>query len=254
MNLITSNNSFNSYLKSKNIKIVTNIKYDKKKLKHITEDLAIDQLYNISLFHKLASGYENYVVSDLENKTGKMVEKYKVELKRVKRLLNKIKSIGCRNRFEEILLKEIEKYIKLSDFCLKKICNDNYINLIYRSMKKTEVCLGNIYFDNLTKNESIEIKDFSSCCYNMVEFDCIDFLYKLKKKNLNLNMKKLSSKFCEFEGLTEKSNEFILSFVSYPYSVIKCCNRYIEDKKNWDEDKYIIKFKKAMDEDKAILI
>lgn len=244
---------FKSYLQIKGIKLVESFNNDLNK-KSIREDHILEQLYNITLFHKKTLGYKNYFKNEVNNRTGKNVEKNKVALKKVKKFLYGLQHKTDINEFENILLEELPKYIKRGEKSINFVYEDSYLDLILRSMKRREICLSKVYFDNLRKTNDLEIIEFNNCCYDMVEIDAIDFLYKIKKKNLKVDKCKLIKEFCSMENLQDSSYNFILGMISYPYYIIRCCTRYMYKKKNWNEKQYINSFNKAkkMDGDSLI--
>jgi len=137
---------------------------------------------------------------------------------------------------------------------MDNLYENNYRNLIIRSMKREEMCLRNTYFNNLRKKRDIEVIDIEGCCYNMVEMDAVYFLNRIKRKGINVDFYKIIMEFCKYEHLKNSSVQFILSMISYPYEVMKCCSKYIYGTKNWTEKEYILKLNKAIDEDGESLI
>lgn len=65
------------YLKSKDINIIKDFKDDNRELDNLSEELVIEQLRIISLFHKNTLGNKSYIRGGIKNKTGSIVEKYK---------------------------------------------------------------------------------------------------------------------------------------------------------------------------------
>ncbi len=73
-------------------------------------------------------------------------------------------------------------YINRAEKVIESIYENGYINLVWRSMDRKEICLGKTHFNNIRYNEGIEVIDINKCSYNMVEMDCIELLYKINKK------------------------------------------------------------------------
>lgn len=222
--------------------------------RNITEKNVEEQLLIISEFHKKILGYNGYMNMRLENKTGRMVEQYKTCNRKLKRDLKNIKANSPQNQFEEVLLKTGDKYLDTAEACIDDIYKWDYIELISRSMQRVEICLGCTDFDNIVKDGCIKISTVENCCYNMIEVDGIYLINKLKKKGLVMDWENLILKYCDFEGLEYKSVKFMSSLISYPYEYMKCCNRYRENKKDWDELKYKEKLLKIVDRDSYNLI
>jgi len=222
--------------------------------RNLTEEQALEQLFIISEFHKKIMGYNGYMNIRLDNKTGRMIEQYKIYNKKLKRDIKKIKLNTPENQFEELLLEIGDVYLERAENCIEEIYKWDYIDLISRSMQRVELCLGCTDFNHIAKDESIVISTLNNCCYNMVEIDCVYFINKLKKKGLTMNWESLIYKYCDFEGLECKSAKFISGLVSYPYEFMKCCSRYRENKKDWDELKYKEKLLKIIERDNYNLI
>ena len=215
----------------------------------VTEEQALEQLLIISEFHKKIIGYNGYMNIRLDNKTGKIVEQYKIYNKKLKRDIKKIKLNKPENQYEELLLEVGDLYLDRAEASVEEIYKWDYIDLISRSMQRVEICLGCTDFNNIAKEEGIVISSLDNCCYNMVENDGVYLINKLKKKGLTMNWENLIYKYCDFEGLEYKSAKFISGLVSYPYEFMKCCNRYRENKKDWDELKYKQKLLKIIERD-----
>jgi hypothetical protein len=232
--------SFLEYLSSKDIEVVGDFNNSKAlKPEEVNEEKLEQQLYAISEFHKRVMGYKGYMGKRLDNKTGSVVEQYKVNIKRLKRYLKNIRINSASSDFERLLLKEGFQYLQRAEKCISEIFSSGYINIIERSMKRTEICIGLADFDNLReREEKIELMSLDKCCYNLLEMDCFYLLSKYRRKGAKLDYKSLACKFCEYEGLDENSSRFILALLSYPYGFMKCCNRYREKSKDWSEEEY----------------
>jgi hypothetical protein len=248
--------SFLDYLSSKGIHQVGAFEFCKlPQLASIDENEMEKQLYILSDFHSKVIGYSGYMGKRLDNKTGSVVEQYKVNIKRLKRYLKNIRVNSANSNFERRLLKEGFEYLQRAEKCISEAYNAGYMAIIERSMKRTELCLGSADFNNIVKNEDIiEVVSLEKCCYNNIEIDCFSLLAKYKSKGVKLDYKMLVDKFCEFEGLGEESSIFILALLSYPQNFMKCCNRYRERKKDWSEEEYEDRLVKAMMKDGEPLI
>lgn len=244
--------SFLDYIISRGIKKVERVESYNKSV--ISEKDIIAHLKVISDFHKSAVGFDGYIRKSLSNNTGKILEDYKVNIKRLKRDLKKINYNGPKNSFEEYLSTRGNQYVKRSKKCIEHINECNYLGIVLRSMKRVEICIGNTRFDNLRGREKIEIVSIEDCAYNLVELDCFTFLNRLKKRGLNFDWFNLVDKFCEFENLDSNSKGMILALLSYPDEFMKCCNRYREDKKKWSPEKYKLRLEKAIKQDGNSLI
>lgn len=243
--------SFLEYFSSKNIELVEHFSNTAEiKPEDINEEKLKNQLLAISEFHKRVMGYKGYMGKRLDNKTGSVVEQYKVNIKRLKRYLKNIRINSASSDFERMLLKDGFQYLQRAESSINEIYNSGYMSIIERSMKRTEVCLGITDFYNLRmEGEKIEICSINKSCYNDVEMDCYYLLSKYRRKGIKLDYKKLVFEFCHYEGLDENSCNLILALLSYPYNFMKCCNRYRERTKEWSEEEYKESLIRAMIKD-----
>ncbi|OAA86673.1 hypothetical protein [Clostridium ljungdahlii] len=244
---------FVNYLESKKIFKVkefdNTIKY-----KNISLDNIKEQLFIISEFHRRTLKYSGIMNKRLYNNIGKEVEQYKVYTKKLKKYLDRVGKLQNKTIFQEKLNQIGKKYLIRAESCMHNLDKNGYTDLIIRSMKRVEMCLTNTYFNNLRKKRNIEVIDIEGCCYNMVEMDAVYFLNRIKRKGINADFYEIIMEFCKYEHLKSSSVQFILSMISYPNEVMKCCSKYIYGTKNWTEEEYVLKLNKAMSEDGESLI
>lgn len=244
---------FINYLETKGIKQVDNFE-DAIKYEDITYSMVREQIHIISEFHMKTLGYTGKMNKRLNNNIGRTVEQYKVYIKKLNRDLEKLRAKEANNQFEKTLQEKGDSYLIRAKSCIDNIYKNNYIDLIMRSMKNMEMCLGDTYFNNLRKKNTLEVKSVDDCCYNMVEMDLAYLLSKIKRKGINMDFNSLLEEFCELESLGDDSDSFIRSIISYPYEFIRCCNRYREKTKDWTEDEYASRLQRAMELDGESLI
>jgi hypothetical protein len=250
-------NDFSDYMMFKGIKSAEKIEVvvkDKNTKVETTEGLIINQFAAIHDFHEKAMGFNGYLRNRLNNNTGKAVEEYKMSIKKLSTDLKKIKNNGPNNSFEQIIIKYGQEIINRGEECIRIVYKSDYIGIITRSMRRTEICLGNTDFKNLRKSNFTEVVSFEDCCYNMVEMDCFFLLSKLKKKGVKLEYQKLIQEFCYIEGLDERSSKFLMALISYPHEFIKCCNKYREGKNKWNEEKFPEKLLKNLIKESDFLL
>ena len=244
-------NEFSDYMVFRGIKNVESneFKYLDMDL-DITEELVIEQLRAIHAFHEKSLGFNGYLRNRLNNNTGKVIEEYKISIKRLAGDIKNIKRDESTDPFEKLIIKYGEEVIKRGEECIRAAYQSDYIGIITRSMRRCEICLGNPGFQNLRKKDFIYVVSFEECNYNMVEIDCFIFLSKLKRKGVKLDFRKLISEFCYIEELGDSSSRFLIALISYPNEFIKYCNRYREAKKQGREDnKFPKKLIKALIQD-----
>ncbi|WP_291632715.1 hypothetical protein [Clostridium sp.] len=248
-------NEFSDYMMFKGIKNVDKIESKYENIEsNITEELLIEQFGAIYAFHEKSLGFNGYLRNRLNNNTGKVIEEYKISIKKLACDINKIKRDEPKNSFEELIIKYGNEVINRGEECIREVYQTDYIGIITRSMRRSEICLGNTGFQNLRKNDFIEVVNFEDCNYNMVEMDCFLLLSKLKRKGAELDFHKLIKEFCYIEGLDSSSSKFLIALISYPREFMRCCNRYRQGKKEWHKDRFSEKLIKTLIQDGDSLI
>lgn len=247
--------SFQQYLCTKGVKKVNfMLKSNETLSRRILEEKVINQINIINEVHKLSCGFNGYLRKRINNHTCKLIEDDKIQLKKFRRSLEKIKENGPIDRVEEIVLERGDRVLARGEKVIDTIMNNDYMELVARSMDNVEICLTNVDFDNLGKSETIEIVNFDDIAYNMVEMDCYYFLVKLKRKGFKVDFNKCIDEFCQLEGLGESSKVFIRALLSYPYEFIKIYEKYKKNKKSWNEEEYIRRLLNGIKEDEMSLI
>ncbi len=247
--------NFQQYLNIQGVKKVNFMLKNNETLnKFILEEKVIEQLSTISEVHKLSCGFNGYLRKRINNHTCKLIEEDKIQLKRFKRSLERIKESGPTDRVEEIVLEKGEAILERGEKVINIIMDNGYMDLVARSMRNVEICLTNVDFDNLGKGETIEIVNFDDIAYNMVEMDCYYFLAKLKRKGFTVDFIRCIDTFCKLENLGEDSKKFILALLSYPYEFMKIYDKYRKNKKNWNEEEYIRRLLTGIRADEKSLI
>lgn len=242
--------NFQEYAKEHGIKKVDFILKSNDALsRKLLEDRVFSQLENICEFHRVSCGFNGYLKKRINNDTCKLVEEYKVQVKRLDRHIQKLEESGAKGNIEKFLVEEGKLQLERAKKSIEFIDESNYIDLISRSMKKIEICLTDVDFDNLVKNESLEVVNFEDVAYNMIEMDAYYLLSKLKKRGFALDYNKCISKFCDLEGIEENSKNFILALLSYPHEFMRIYEKYRRNKKSWNEEQYVKKFLEAIKED-----
>jgi hypothetical protein len=250
-------NDFSDYMMFKGIKNVKKIELEleyKNTNVDITEGLIVNQFGAIHDFHEKSMGFNGYLRNRLNNNTGKVIEEYKVSIKKLAADISNIKRDGPENSFEQLIIKYGEEFINRGEECIREVYQLDYIGIITRSMRRTEICLGNTDFKNLKKNNFTYVVSFEDCNYNMVEMDCFFLLSKLKRKGIKIDFQRLVKEFCYIEGLDVNSSKFLLALISYPHEFVKCCNKYREGKNKWNEEKFPEKLIKTLIEERDFLL
>lgn len=237
---------FKKYMLSKGCIASGDFKLNADEQKSIPVQKIYSHMEAIKEFHDMACGYSESSGPKLKSSAGRLIENYKISLKKVRKQILKLQRQKDLNDFEIYFLKNADVMIKRGEKAVSKADNSRYMSLILRSMKNNEICIGNTGFDNLRKEDTLKIVSFDSCSYDMVEIDGISFLRKLKKKRIDGDFKKMITDYCDIERLGSESTDFMTAVLSYPYEFMKMSVRCIENKRDLDVPYRLRKLKKAV--------
>ncbi|WP_102401478.1 hypothetical protein [Haloimpatiens massiliensis] len=241
--------SVKEYIEDKGIKIVEEVEFHKKKISAIDEKDVEKQLKLISDFHIKMKKCDEYILERIGNETGKLVERFKIELKGAKKIIEDIQKNESRSDIENIIINKGRYILNTGEKCIQNIYSNGYIDTIVRSMDQVEFCLEDVYFNNLSEKDGIlQVKNIKKISYNTVEMDAFNLLSKLKRKGLIMDWSSLITSFCYFENLNSNSGEIIRWLMNYPYDFVKCCNLYRRPKKRWNDEKYKKKLLAAIEQ------
>ncbi|WP_040210563.1 hypothetical protein [Clostridium polynesiense] len=240
----SQSSTFKGYLLEKGILILeeecerdNSWKLEDKTAKHILKVIA-DLQWELK-------GYTGLIGSRLPNCIGELVEGCKVQIRRLKRDISNINKYSPMNNFEKELMMKGDYFLERAEKSIDGARNSGYIEMIYRSMRANEICIGNINPDNIGRTDRLFIKDISRCAYNLMECDAIKFLSRAKRKGCRLNYNELIKEYVESMCLEPYSEKFITAMINYPYEFMKACSRYRSSKKNWTEEEYVDSLREA---------
>lgn len=206
-------------------------------IKNIENSEAIERkLEALALFHKETLGYKFNIEERIPNTLGKNFEDAKVDLRKFKREINSIKSKKCISPLENVLLKNGDEYIDRGEKAIHLAYNSDYISLIKRSMKRWEINFGSKAIDFLDIDEKLKIKTLNDCSYDMIEWDYIHLIIKIKRKGINFPIREVLKTCTIKENLNEDSFNFMMAMSDFPYDFMKNFNRYMENKNTWTID------------------
>ncbi len=77
-------------------------------------------------------GFNGYLRNRLNNNTGKVIEEYKMSIKKLTADINNIKRDGPKNSFEELIVKYGEEVINRGEECIRAV----YQVRLYRDYNK----------------------------------------------------------------------------------------------------------------------
>lgn len=242
---------FSDYLKSFNVYITNEIKINE----DINERSIIRQLTVISDFSNIASNYKGFEIRNFQNKTGTHVEDMKVLLKRYKKYMEVLKRKDELSDIESFILNDNDDMLLKGESSINNINFEDYLKVLKRSMEYSEICIGNGYFNNITRIKGkIYIVSLKNISFNFVEMNAFELLKKLKRKSIDINFEDVIEEFCDYNGLNYFSEVLLKSLLSFPSEYFKWCNNYRLNRKKFSEDEYLRKIIKAKTRDMKSLI
>lgn len=163
----------------------------------------------------------------LNNLVNKMVDNFKFAEIMLNQDINRYK-INPKNEFEENVSQLGEGVLFRIRRILSIIHENNYENLILRSMKNKEVCVYNVGLSDLyvDSDSKIYVRNINDFCENIVEYDYVKFFTRLKRLNKDVEFIKMCSYVCSKEDLGIDSYNFILACTSFPYEFVRVISRY----------------------------
>ena len=241
--------SFEQYLVRNDVIIDENKEIEFRKLSDYSIDDVHEYLSLLKEFHDKSKGYDIYFINKLENNIGKIFETYSIYVKRLNKQIKNIRENSPQDEFEKYLLENEEFLIGSSIKCIKSIGREEYLNIIRRSMKNIEVCIGSEGYYNLFKDEKIGLINSKKCNYDLLEVDCIKFINRLKKGQKGIDFRNIIEHFCIIEDLGKDSMNFILNMTMFPYESMRYVDKYRKTFKKGEPKAYVKGLEKAIEKD-----
>lgn len=198
-----------------------------------------DQIENIIKFQNAIMGYRENIIPRFNSTIGKDLEGFKVSLKKTHRLINKI---DCKDKNAlSIYIRNLEKEIlQEGQNAIKMASGEGYYDVISRSMKRYEVCIGRGDRGNLTViDDDIVVGTTKYMSYNLIENDVYSYLKRLRKKRIKVSMSNLIEFFINESNLDESSIRYIKGMIMYPYEELKIIQRYFNNKLEISDEEII---------------
>lgn len=209
----------------------------KKKYDEINVMNQVDLIYD---FHQKLSGIEGEYLLSIPSNIGKKIHKYRVQEKRNLRYFYTVKDEGASDLFDVMLIKYCKTIFDKADNILSEIeDNEIYKNLIYRSMSRNEISIGDTSLENLFFNEVLSINNIKKISLDMIEWDIINLILKCRRKNANIDEQKIIDKFLYKESLDDTSLKFINLMLDYPIDFMKLCERKRDKRKDYPLEYYL---------------
>lgn len=187
----------------------------------IKNNFSIDNcITSITEFHKSIKGKNNYTLGII-SEAGKIRQEQLISYKRACALAKEISF-------------DISDLILYSKECIEMISDDDFVKLIQRAYKKSEITLGKVHLNIKSHDEKIFVYDIGRIRFGMVEDDFIKLIRRVKYKDIDCES--MIDKFIENEELEELSKIYIKSIVLYPKRIMEYLGDcYIKDFHNEEE-------------------
>lgn len=228
-------------LEEKGIYIVDDkIKYDREEKNYFK------QIENIYLFNKAISPYINNTLPRIGASIGKEINSYELQIIFIERYVKSLELKKDLSLVDYYLIKYAVGILELGKRSINHIYNNNYKNLIERSMINYEVCLGRVDENNLNVvDNKIFIRNYNYLTYNLKEHDIYSYIKRLKRKKIDKNLEEVIKYYIDISGLNEDSKEYIRGLASYPNEQLRVIEKYILKRIDLDVDKIIELLEKA---------
>ena len=228
-------------LEEKGIYIVDDkIKYDREEKNYFK------QIENIYLFNKAISPYINNTLPRIGASIGKEINSYELQIIFIERYVKSLELKKDLSLVDYYLIKYAVGILELGKRSINHIYNNNYKNLIERSMINYEVCLGRVDENNLNVvDNKIFIKNYNYLTYNLKEHDIYSYIKRLKREKIDKNLEEVIKYYIDISGLNEDSKEYIRGLASYPNEQLRVIEKYILKRIDLDVDKIIELLEKA---------
>lgn len=227
-----------TYLESNNI-VVGEEEFRRGNLYESIDD-AKKQIDLIIYLQKLMMSQKNTIIPRIDSVIGKELEEYKIQQRRIIRNINTLKERSNRNRLDEYFIQKGNKILEVAQKSILLINEEEYLNIIKRSMRNYEICLGRVDENNLKmdKDGSIKVRTTRYFSYNLIEHDILNYTKRLKRRGHKDIISDLIIYFVDKTGLEENSTQYIQALNSYPLESMKVLYKYLYQKdfleKDWE--------------------
>ena len=196
------------------------------------------QIRGINAIHNILMKFSNYENVGIRSTVGKDIEKLKLDIKRLRR---SIINIQIKNSMDEFIFSRGNLILNQAEDAVLRLKKIDYVELIKRSMKKNEICLGNVDETNIRVMDRIEIGNIDEISYNLVEDDIYNYICRLRKSIQVKNVDKIIDWYIDISKLSVLSKNYINTLLLIPRDSIKIWKKYLKNKKNYENVYYLNK-------------
>lgn len=247
-------NSFNlnSYLQNKNIYIINK----KTNIEKVSMEEIFKQIDNIILFQKTFGKYKENLFPRIKCSIGKEIDNFNGQVILIKKYLKNINNKDALKELDRYILENGNNLIEKVNNAIINIENNDYKNLIKRSMNNYEVCLGKADEGNLSVSEDgkIKIGTIKYLTYNLKENDIYFYIKKLKRRNISINFEVVIDYYILKENLGKNSKEYLKALALIPNEELRILERIILGKIRVPEEEVLKEINRARKMDRKDLI
>lgn len=224
----------NEYLKEKNI-IIKDSRLSSHKIE--SKEDVFKQIDNIIYFQKSVGAYKENLLPRLRASIGKELEGYKTQILFVDRFIRELENRKDLNKVDKYIKEWAKIILYNAKISLSHIALKDYREIIERSMRNYEICLGRVDESNLVLAEDkIIVGTIKYMTYNIKEHDIYSLIKKIKRKSIDIPLREVIDYYIEKEGLSEGSRKYLIGLSTYPNEQLKVIKRYIEGKYDLKEE------------------
>lgn len=244
--------NLNSYLQNKNIYIINK----KTNIEKLSMEEIFKQIDNIILFQKTFGKYKENLFPRIKCSIGKEIDNFNGQVILIKKYLENINNKDALNELDRYILENGSNLIEKVNNAIINIENNDYKNLIKRSMNNYEVCLGRSDEGNLSVSEDgkIKIGTIKYLTYNLKENDIYFYIKKLKRRNISINIEEVIDYYILKECLGTNSKEYLKALALIPNEELRILERIILGKIKVSEEEVLKEINRAIKMDRKDLI
>lgn len=218
---------------SRNNKIIIGLKEIDSKESFAKVNYQLNTLIDV---HKRIEGYSSNINPRLIGNIGKRLQGIKNLISKLQLYLNNAKKIDIKNEFDNFILENGSGILMNITNQINEIYNNNYIDIVKRSIISREICIGKCDSSNLSrKNEYIYINDIRNMKYDLLEEDFIWLINRAFKRTKINNVDILINKYIKELNLGDDSYKYIVNNIYLDITPLKIWNNYINDKGRYNE-------------------
>lgn len=190
------------------------------------------------------------IIPRINSTIGRDIESFRVQIKKVEKKLNELNLNNNKNGLDYYILEEGLKSLERAKRSFSSMDNNTYYDLIRRSMRNYELCLGRVDEGNLKidDNGTLKIRTVKYISYNLIEHDLFNYIKRVKRKNFNIQVEEIIDEFIYKSSLSDNSRNYLKSICNYPTETMKLIYKY-ESTDNEGSDEWVKRIKSTIDID-----